>query len=600
MSLVVLLVVSAVLGAWALRPLKMGSGVEGVTYRLLVGLSLSAVVILAVGSVSLRACELVMNVLAVAGLGFELFVYSRRETETGAPPNEPPRLSKIEWTCLAAAGGALGMALVSALAPVTGWDACVAHLTLAQDYAREGRIHLVAGNEYAAYPHLLTGLFAFVFFQNGETGAAFLSWLLGLLACGAAYVLGRRIEGRRCGIIAAAILATAPIFLDQAGTVSIDLAFAGFTLAALAGLVAWHDEKRSGWILVSGFLAGASCGIRHTGYLVGALLALTVLFGARERRTWRMAGFCALGVVGALPWLARSAVLVGNPFYPFFSALLGSGALPGRHVTALAAHESARDVGVFSFLRFPWDIVMRPQLFDGWTKSPGGLVLILGIPGLFIGGRRARWLGAFSGAGLACYYFFLRLARYLLPFFAPMMVVAAVAACRLTALRRAVTVVLIVLFAYGLALDAAAVRFKVPVVFGLEKRDDYLARRVERYAAFAWVNENVPCDQTILTFDRRTYYIKGRTYQNDEPLRRLRDQPVSGQAAWLKAHGIRWVFLPLTYIEESPEYRAEILDMVNTWRRHRRYFVPAQSFDLPRPRAKGTERVEIYEVRYEE
>jgi len=599
MSFVLLLAAGIVAGGWLVRPRCLG-GAASLAYRLLAGLIVCAVIILAIGTHSLATAQLVINGIALVGLGYKVFRTLRPVdwSDSQAAPRQP--LSPMEWVCLAAMGGALAMALISALAPATGWDACVAHLALPKDYVREGRIELIEGNEYSAYPHLLHCLFAYAFLQGGERGVMLLSWTFALLACVVVFDLGRRIAGRRCGLIAAAILATAPIFLDQGGTASVDLAFCTYATAALACLVGWHDEKLPFWLFLSAFFAGSSCGIRHTGYLVGLLLMIAVLFITRPDGARAAFWFGVVALAGALPWLARSAWVVGNPFYPFFSDVLGSGHMPHWNVSSIGTHSTVTNTGLFRLLMFPWDIIMKPQLFDGWTKSPGGLVLLLGIPGLFVGGKRARWLGAFCLAGLICFFYFERFARYLLPFFVAMMVVAAVAACRLRPLRYLVASVLVVMFAYGLALDAAAIHFKIPVVFGTEEADQYLKERVERYPAFQWVNGHVPFNETVLTFDRRTYYLRGRTFQNDEPLRRIRNLPLSQQVAWLRAHDIRWVFLPLTYIEESNGYRDAFLSMVSVWRYSRRNFIPAHSFELARPRGPGMERVEVYEVRYDD
>jgi len=612
MSLVVLLLAGAALGGLILRPFGLGGGLDGLIYRLPLGLSLCAVIILIAGSYSLALAQLILNATALAGLAWELRLYSRepRAVPRAEAVAETPQW--VEWFCLAIAVVVLAMAFLASLAPVTGWDACVAHIALPMDYAREGRILPIEGNEYSLYPHLVHCLFALAFFQSAEWGVSMMNWVFAAIACGAVYLLGRHMEpggtGRRTGIIAAGILAASPIFFDQATSPSIDLAFCAFTLLALAALAAFNDatsdaagrRARLGLLLLAGCLVGASCGIRHTGYLTAVLLAVGVLAMARGRRLSSAAIFGAAVLVGALPWLARSAVLAGNPFYPFFAGVIDSGAVPHREITALAAHESIKETTWVRLLMFPWDIVMRPHWFDGWTKSPGGLILILGVPGLVIGGRRARALGLFTGAGLVSFFYFQRLARYLLPFFAPMMVVAAAAATasKRRALRYPARGAVVVLLLFGVGLDAAAMYFKVPVVLGMESRDDYLKRRVERYPMFEWVNKNLSKNDLLFTFDRRTYFLKGRSWQNNEPLRRLADRPVEEQLAWFRSKNIRYVVVPVDYIEESPGYRDLFGPMVQRWKNNSTCFTLQTSLTLPRARGSGTERVEVYRVKY--
>ncbi len=594
MSLVVLAAASWIAGSAMLRSIPM-KGAESFVFRFLAGLSACAVVVMAAGSVSFESARLLLNAFALAGLGYHLYRYNSGG-ESG-PPRE--RLDAVEWLCLFATFAAWALALFGALAPATSWDACVAHLALPKDYAREGRILFVPGNEYTAYPHLLHALYAYVFAQDGERGAMLLSWFMGLLACAATFVLGARIAGRRCGLIAAAILATAPIFLDQASTVSIDLGFCAFAIGAMAALTVWYDTcnvqraTRFDWLVLAAWLAGSACGIRHTGYLVCVLLALAVLYGAR-RRARTLCLFAAVTMLAASPWLLRSALLTGNPFYPLLASWFGTGTLPHWPVGFMTPHPSIDGFGLRKLLMFPWDIVMRPHLFDGWSKSPGGLVILLGIPGAIIGGKRARTLTLYVLAGLVCFFYFERYARYMLPFFIPMMVVAAVAACRLTTLRHVVAFGLAATFAFGLALHFAAVYFKAPVVLGRETPKTYLAKRVERYPAFEWVNQHVPIADTILSFDRRTYFFDGPTYQNDAPLRALFGKPVETQAAWMAAQGIKWVFLPVTYMDETPGYKNGCRDMTAAWRRENRFFLPVKILDIPNPRTGKMETVEIY------
>jgi uncharacterized membrane protein YhaH (DUF805 family) len=509
--------------------------------------------------------------------------------------------------CVAAIAGAAGLSLVGALAPPT--DGGAPYLALSKDYAREGRIVFEAHNAHSLDPPLIPSLFAYAFLEGGERDLALLNWIFGVLACGAAFVLGRRIEGRRCGLIAAAILATAPIFLDQTQTASRDLAFCGFTLAALACMAAWHDEQKTGWLFLCAFLAGVSCGIRLTGYLVCVLLALAVLSSApRDARALTTVWFCVVAAIGAMPWFLRTAILAGNPFYSASAAFLGPYVGPKSFRTYGAdSPQPWRGIGLRQFLMFPWNIIMRPQFYDGWSKSPGGLLLLLGIPGLIAGGKQAWRLAAFSVAGGACFFFVRQGAQGLLPFFAPMMVVAALAACRLKTLRHGIALLLLAMFAYGLAIDLALVQLTFPVVFGRESREGYLARRVERYPVLEWANRHIRPEDTVLTFDAWAYYLNGRAVppggagdlENDAALLSLRDWPAGRQVEWFKTQGIKWIILPVTHIEETPGCSDAFLEMTNLWRLHRHYFKLAHTFTLPRGPAIDPERVEVYRVRYD-
>ncbi|MCH7910920.1 MAG: glycosyltransferase family 39 protein, partial [Candidatus Hydrogenedentes bacterium] len=433
---------------------------------------------------------------------------------------------------------------------------------------------------------------------DGELSVTLFSWLVGVLACVVMFALGRRVGGRACGWIAAAIFATSPIFFDQVGVASIDVPFAALTVAALGCAMAWYDEKRFAYLVLAGFFAGSSCGIRHTGYLVCLFLAIGVVWVARDRRWISVATFGAVVGVAAAPWLIRSAVVSGNPVYPFLSGVFPSVALPDLQTTALSAHETVRGRGLLDLLMFPWRIVMQPEGFDGWSKSPGGLVLLLGLPGLIVGGGRARALGAYGIAGGVCFFFFQRLARYLLPFFMPMMVVASVAALKLPRLRRPVHALVAVSLLYGLMLGVAAVHFKVPVALGMESKTAYLSKRIERYPAFAWVNANLPEAAGIMTFDPRSYYINRPTFQNYAMLPVLDSMSATERGAWFAERRIEYLFYPTVFFSESPAYVTRgYTAIVDRWRADRTFLRLVKVIEVPRLRRDGVERVEVYRVR---
>lgn len=599
MPFVILIMAGSALGALGWRTLKLdGSAADAWMFRLLSGLCLCAAAAVILGSYSLRLAQTVLAITALAGLGAEYVIRKRSPRNQTAQEKTRPR-SWLETACLATIAVAMFLALLSALAPVTNWDAGVAHLALPSDYARAGRIAANPGNVYSGYPHLAHTLYAVAYFQGGEKPVVLLNWTFAGLACAAAYSLGRRIAGRRCGYIAAALLASAPIFLDQAGGVSIDLAFTALATAALSALAAWFEERKPGWLVLAAWLAGSACGVRHTGYLVCALLGFAALAGSRGARIRSAAVFTGVSMLAAAPWLIRSAVVTGNPVFPFLLSWFPAPSIDHISVTGLAEHESVIKTGgvsLISFLRFPYDLLVHPDRYDGWTKSPGGIVLILGVPGLLAGGWRAWSLGAYSAAGGVCFYFFQRFARYLLPFFVPMMVVAAMLESRRPGLRKLTGAMLLVAFAYGLTLHAAAMHFKIPVLLGMQTREEYLTERVERYPAFAYANQYLNDGSTVLSVDQRTYYLDMPAYQNHWGMQRAAGLPLEQQIQWLKDRHIKYVMLPLDFIYESGALRSAIGNMTEKWRNTPEHFELVKELTLPRRGAEKMERVEVYRV----
>lgn len=596
MSFVVIIIVAGAAGAWTWRFVDFRDCMEAWTIRLYVGLYAAAVLSVGLGSLSLDLASLAFIVVGAASIVYGIS-RRRRRSRTVAVSTSVEPLGRMEWICAGVLGLSFLIGLITALAPDTSWDGAVAHLALPGAYTIEGRITFLEGNAYSAYPHLAHSLYAVAFYQGGELAVTLLNWSLSLLSCAAAYCLGRRISGRLAGFIAAALLATAPIFFEQIGTASIDVVFTGFILAALSALFAWRQDHHGAWLVIAAVILGSAWGIRHTAYLISVFLIIGVVLVARSARTRRAVIFTGVVGLAAAPWLLRSALLVGNPVYPLF----GAPELADADITAVAAHESVGRITLAGFLMYPWDIVMKPYNFDGWAKSPGPFVLLLGIPGLLVGGSRAWSLGVFAFAGILAFYFFQQFARYLLPFFGALMAVAAIAPERLPPLRKAIFALLTFGFCYGLLLGIAMIHFKIPAALGLEDRGAYLARRVERYPAFQWVNINLRDDlgpgEKVFTLDPRSYYLDVPSYHNYESLRRIRDRSLAEQVAWLHARGIKYVFYPERYLEESPGYRESgYIEHLGRWRANPAHFRRIQTLFTPIPQEDGVERIEIYEV----
>lgn len=603
--LLALIAAMALMGRMLPRPPGAGTA-EWWLYRLLIGAGGVAAIGLAAGAYSLQLALGAIYAIAAASLALELRQAARGAAGDAAGEESGTARAWYDWCAIGALAAALAAAFLHTLAPVTSWDAAVAHLALPSEYAAAGRIAADEGNVYSGYPHLAHALFAMAHAGGGSAAAAMTGWFLSALACGAMYVLGRRLaaaefgadpaRAARTGFTAAALLATAPVFVDQAGALGIDVPFTGFTIAAMAALGGWRRHGGWQWLAVAGALAGLSCGIRHTGYLTCLLLAIGALALTRERRLAAGAVFLGVAAIAAAPWLARSWIVTGNPVFPLLLGLFPGTVIPHQAITGFGLHESAAAGAWRELARFPWDIVMRPQDFDGWSKSPGVMALALGVPGLLLCGWGARLIGLYSVTGGVFFFFFQRLARYLLPFFTPMLAVAALVPARLGRLERPVLALLAGAFLYGIALHAAALHFKLPVVFGRETREAYLERRVERYPMFAFANQHLDGGGRVLSLDQRAYYLRPRGYFNHWGLFALRELDPEAQADWLLARDIRHVLLPVDHVMESGMLRAELQPTLWGWRQHPR-FSRIHTLRIPRVRGSGFELVEIYEVR---
>jgi 4-amino-4-deoxy-L-arabinose transferase-like glycosyltransferase len=161
-------------------------------------------------------------------------------------------------------------------------------------------------------------LYAASFYATGgarEGTARIVELLLGLGAIVVVYLLGRRLNCRPAGLLAAFAVAVYPPFIHSTGALFSEPP-AIFTLpaAVLAFLWAGEQVRLRAWLL-PGVLFGLTALIRPEYLLVGAAFAALALIGVGRERGWRLGLAGATLLVAALlvpivPWTVRNAVVL--------------------------------------------------------------------------------------------------------------------------------------------------------------------------------------------------------------------------------------------------------------------------------------------------
>jgi 4-amino-4-deoxy-L-arabinose transferase-like glycosyltransferase len=159
-------------------------------------------------------------------------------------------------------------------------------------------------------------LYATSFYATGgarEGTARIVELLLGLAAIVVVYLLGRRINCRPAGLLAAFAIAVYPPFIHSTGALYSEPP-AIFTLpaAVLAFLWAGDQERLRAWLL-PGFLFGLTALIRPEYLLVGAAFAVLALVRVGRGRGWRpgLAGaalLIAALLVPIVPWTVHNEI----------------------------------------------------------------------------------------------------------------------------------------------------------------------------------------------------------------------------------------------------------------------------------------------------
>jgi Dolichyl-phosphate-mannose-protein mannosyltransferase len=161
-------------------------------------------------------------------------------------------------------------------------------------------------------------LYAATFYATGgarEGTARIVELLLGLAAIVVAYLLGKRLNCRPAGLIAAFGVAVYPPFIHSTGALFSEPP-AIFTLPAAVLAFLWASEQRrlSAWLL-PGFLFGLTALIRPEYLLVGAAFALLAAIRLGRERGWQPGLAAAALLVVALlvpivPWTVHNQIVL--------------------------------------------------------------------------------------------------------------------------------------------------------------------------------------------------------------------------------------------------------------------------------------------------
>lgn len=302
----------------------------------------------AAGMLTPRTLLLALGATA-AVLARDLWSVAARSVQAARQMRRPPDWM-VCWIALMIPGlVAIG---VLALLPTLDNDGLIYHLTVPKRWLESGSLSYLPTYPYSNTPMGAQTLFGIALVLVGDCGAKLVHFEAGLFAGAMGYLVGARLHGRIVGATASTLLFL--LFALRHATLGSAYIEGMLVLemgSALLASIIWLQEEHEGWLKCAMLLAGFSISFKITsaGFAVALLgLALVVLFERSSRaglghlRTASAVLLSAgpLAVLLALPvipWLVRSALLTGNPFFPMLA-----GRVPTRDLTAESAARFAQ------------------------------------------------------------------------------------------------------------------------------------------------------------------------------------------------------------------------------------------------------------------
>lgn len=499
--------------------------------------------------------------------------------------------------------------VLRALTPPHAYDEAIYHLAAVKRFLEAGSLaplyDLAQGNTHLLWQML----YAPCLMVGADSATKLLSVGFALLAALSLYAYACRFFDQATGYVAALAFFGAGMVTQVSTTARIDVTLAGVLFLATYSMTVYLKERAPRWLWLSAFLSGIAISIKLTGLLWVAILGCVYLIQVgykASRRDFvvhlRRGVFYFLILFAVVsPWLLKNYFYFHNPIYPMASsetvtdqrsqAIANFGPAEEQQLETyfqrarernLPLAERIRSILANAAARRPerhpfqfWGYFTDPNLFNVGepNHTPNYLFLICPFFLFFARDRRLIWLA------ISCVVFFVGMswsawtARYLLPIYPPLTLIAAYVVVRATewvkrksALAIAVPVIALLLTTGSTLLAEASQLIRaheLKYINGSISRADFMDQFFY-YPSLRYVNENTAPDAKVFMMGCQMGYDLQRPYVADAswdstPWRRLllkADSPLGVRDA-MKAEGI-------THVVYSPDLYP-FAAMTGTW-----------------------------------
>jgi hypothetical protein len=282
-----------------------------------------------------------------------------------------------------ASAALLGAPVIGSVLPPFTWDEDAYSAALPRFYAQAH--HFFYHSDYGAYSafpgnyEALTTSSILLFATPLPVKLFNAACALGMAICGCAIgtCIGLKKE---YSALAAALILSAPV-TTSALVIKNDISVGFFQSVALLLLVLYMRRHEIRDLLFSGGAMGIALGTKYSSLQFAVCMLPCVSIAARAATgslgsaVRHVILFAALSMVVASPWYIRNALLFGNPLFPFFNTLFGS----GNDFTALNSEIFAESFN--GYIDFSWQSGNISSFLDKFLTQFGSVTVPCGIVG---------------------------------------------------------------------------------------------------------------------------------------------------------------------------------------------------------------------------
>ncbi|MBU3912632.1 MAG: glycosyltransferase family 39 protein, partial [Nanoarchaeota archaeon] len=212
------------------------------------------------------------------------------------------------------------LGLIGALAPPTGWDPQVYHLSAAKEYVQQ---HRIAKTQFinANLPALADMLIVFGIALQDDITAKLIFYSGFVMLAFSVCILSRRYFSRSCAGLAILIFLSIPLIIYYPSTLHTDMFLSLFIILSIFSFYRYIESHERKWIIISSIFAGISLATKITAiiFLSGFVILHLITLYFREDRKRALKDLLLSGIIILIisaPWFIKTLVFAGNPVYP--------------------------------------------------------------------------------------------------------------------------------------------------------------------------------------------------------------------------------------------------------------------------------------------
>lgn len=425
--------------------------------------------------------------------------------------------------------------LLTLAPPFEAFDALFYHLAQPARMLQDGGLRALDIAPHFWFPNLTENVYLWALGMGSERAAQIMHFSWAVLSALLLWHWTSKIWDREIARKTLLIVASMPALPMLASWAYADLALVYYSVAALYAFAQFRITQTNGWLVLMAILSGFAMSVKYTSFVVPLACGLLLLFHRPLFRSLSNAAqFSAITILPALPYYARNAILMHNPFYPFllggrywddFRAAWYADSGTGLGWSALQifllpfntllGHHDANffdgRMGPLFLLLAPfsiWILISRTRRdsAEGWSLLAIGVFSLLSFSAWTIGviNSSALWQG-----------------RLLFPVLIPFAIPTALgwaslkqfdtSRLRIGFLAGALIAVIIALTLFDHGLFVLQ-RNPLAVALGAQSRERYIERINPSYAGLMNIMGQLPSDARVYSlFEPRTYGLPRQT-----------------------------------------------------------------------------------------